>query len=64
MLIDGFWRATWKITRRRDAVTLDVETFARLSGEETAAVIAEGGRLLAFAAADAGERDVRLSSPA
>ena len=62
VLIDGFWRATWRITRQRGAATLNVATFDRLSGRQAAAVIEEGSRLLAFAAAGAGEHDVRLEA--
>lgn len=64
VLVDGFWRGTWKITRRRGAATLHVEPFARLSGEDAAAVTAEGSRLLAFTTAGAGQHDVRLAPPA
>lgn len=60
VLIDGSWRATWRIVRRRGAATLHVEPFARLSNADAAAVSAEGARLLAFAAADAVGHDIRL----
>ena len=64
MLVDGFWQATWRITRERedgdDAALLWVEPFTRLSPRHVAAVAEEGGRLLGFAAADAGTHDVRV----
>ena len=61
MLLDGFWQATWKITRRQGAALLRVEPFTRLSRGEAATVAAEGARLLAFAAADADAHDVHLA---
>ena len=68
VLVDGFWQATWKITRGReggagrdgDAAVLWVEPFTRLSPRQAAAVAEEGARLLDFAAADAGTHDVRV----
>jgi hypothetical protein len=61
VLIDGFWRATWKITRpRQGAVTLRVEPFAELSAEQTAAVTAEGTGLLAFVAPEAEASEIQL----
>ncbi len=63
VLIDGFWQATWKIGRRSRAVTLRIEPFARLSAEQTAAVMAEGTRLLAFVAPGAGTSDIQLVTP-
>jgi hypothetical protein len=53
VLVDGFFRATWKITRSGDTAELNVVPFARLSKEDTAALAAEGSRLLAFTSADA-----------
>jgi hypothetical protein len=68
VLVDGFWQATWKITRGREggaggdggAAMLRVEPFTRLSLREAAGVTEEGARLLGFAAADAGTHDVRV----
>jgi hypothetical protein len=62
VLVDGFWQATWKITRERAAgvAVLWVEPFTRLGPRQVAAVAEEGGRLLGFAAADAGTHDVRV----
>ncbi len=62
LLVDGFVRGTWKIIRRRDAATLLVEPFSPLSGRDASAVTLEGERLLAFAAAGAGARDVRIAA--
>jgi DNA glycosylase AlkZ-like len=64
VLIDGFWRATWKITRERGGtVTLRVEPFTELSAEQTAGVTAEATGLLAFAAPDAEASEIKLAGP-
>jgi hypothetical protein len=70
VLVDGFWQATWKITRGRGggdrdrraggAALLRIEPFTRLTRRQTASVTKEGARLLGFAAADADTRDVRV----
>jgi hypothetical protein len=61
LLADGLFRATWKITWRRDAATLQVEPFAPLPDQD--AIGGEGERLLAFAAADAAVHEVRFAPP-
>lgn len=62
VLIDGFWQATWKITRPRGgAVTLRVEPFTGLSAEQSAAVTAEGTELLVFAALDAEASEIQFA---
>ncbi len=61
VLVDGFVRGTWTITRRRAAATLTIVPFAPLPAQDRAALAEEGGRLLAFAAADAGARDVQFA---
>jgi hypothetical protein len=64
VLIDGFWRATWKIARERGGtVTLRVEPFAELSAEQTAGVTAEAAGLLAFVAPDAEASEIKLADP-
>jgi len=64
LLIDGFWRATWKIKRpHRGAVTLRVEPFTELSVTQVAAVNAEGTGLLAFVAPDAEASEIQLAAP-
>jgi hypothetical protein len=62
LLVDGMFRATWRITLERENVTLHVEPFERLAERDT--IVEEGERLLAFAAAGATRRDVRIRAPA
>ncbi|MPZ60891.1 MAG: winged helix DNA-binding domain-containing protein [Propionibacteriales bacterium] len=60
--VDGFLRGTWKIDRDgRDTAVLVVEPFQRLSKKHAAALGADGGRLLRFAAPDAGTHDIRIA---
>jgi ABC-type branched-subunit amino acid transport system ATPase component len=61
VLVDGFVRATWTISRRQDAATLVVQALDdRLPAADRAAVADEGARLLAFAAADATRHDIQF----
>ena len=59
VLVDGFTAGTWKITRGRGAAVLAVTPFAPLSRQDAEALCEEGERLLAFAAPEAAEREVR-----
>jgi len=61
VLIDGFVRATWKVTGRGDVATLMVEPFEPLREAERVALAEEGARLLAFVAGDADTQDVRIA---
>ncbi|MGH2694260.1 MAG: DNA glycosylase AlkZ-like family protein, partial [Actinomycetota bacterium] len=63
VLVDGFVRGMWSITRQRGAATLVIELFKRLSKKHTSALSAEGARLLAFAAEEAESRDIRFVPP-
>jgi hypothetical protein len=63
VLVDGFVRGTWKLTRQRGAITLRIEPFKRLSSKDSAALTREGTRLLDFAAPDASKRDIQLIAP-
>ena len=62
VLHDGFVCGTWRMDRDRDrgAATIVVEHAGRLNQRATAAVAAEGRRLLRFLAADAGAHEVRF----
>ena len=61
VLVDGFARGMWKITRERGSAMLTVEPFLPLAGEERDAVAEEGVRLLAFTAPDAITHGVRFA---
>jgi hypothetical protein len=60
VLVDGFLAGTWKIALAGEAATLTITPYAPIPREHRDAVLAEGARLLDFAAADATTRDVRL----
>ncbi|OAA23259.1 Winged helix DNA-binding domain-containing protein [Frankia sp. EI5c] len=64
VLVDGFVRGVWKVARVRGAAVLEIEPFAPLTEPTAAELQAEGARLLAFIAADAPSRQVRLLRPA
>ncbi|MET7541773.1 winged helix DNA-binding domain-containing protein [Streptomyces sp. NPDC005507] len=59
-LVDGFVRGMWRIEQRRKAATLVLEPFGPLSGKDHDALVEEGNALLAFAAASATARDIRV----
>ena len=59
-LLDGRVRGAWKIARKRDASTLAIEAFERLSKPEGTALQEEAERLLAFAAEDSKRREIQL----
>jgi hypothetical protein len=62
VLFDGFLCGTWRLDRDRDtgSAALVVNHVARLTKRATAALAAEGRRLLRFVAADADAHHVRL----
>lgn len=64
LLVDGFVCAAWTLLRRRGAASLSIELFGALPNVDRATVEEEGHQLLAFAAADAGNRDVQFTTPA
>jgi hypothetical protein len=64
VLLDGFVGGTWRLTVERTAATLHVESFRPLRREHRAALQEEGGRLLAFAAADQARHAVRFTRSA
>ncbi|HEX6207584.1 MAG TPA: winged helix DNA-binding domain-containing protein [Actinomycetota bacterium] len=61
VLVDGFVRGMWKVSRSRDHPTLEIVPLGRLSKVESTAVGTEGERLLAFVAGDAPDQDVRIA---
>ncbi|WP_436773248.1 winged helix DNA-binding domain-containing protein [Yinghuangia sp. YIM S09857] len=64
VLVDGFFQGVWKIAREGDTAVLRVDPFVPLAAPERGEVEREGRDLLAFAAADAGDYDVRVTAPA
>jgi hypothetical protein len=62
VLIDGFARALWKVTRQRRAATLSITPFRALSKKSTASVTTEGARLLRFLAPGDGHQ-VTIAAP-
>jgi len=60
VLIDGFVTGSWKLTRSRAAAALAVELFEPVAAGTRDAITEEGERLLAFAAPEAGLRDIRF----
>lgn len=60
-LVDGLFRGVWKLRRGKDVTTLDIDAFEPLTPDEEAAVLAEAGHLLAFAAPDQAH-DIRFTT--
>jgi len=61
VLVDGFAVGSWKLTQEGGHAILNVETLARVSRKDMAAVSDEGARLLDFVAPDAQTIDVRFT---
>jgi hypothetical protein len=61
ILVDGFVRGLWRITRKRTSATLEIEPFSPLATADIEALTQEGARLLAFAAADSDSHEVAFS---
>jgi Winged helix DNA-binding domain len=62
VLVDGEVVAIWRIVWAGGTAVLEVEPLGGLSGADRAGVAEEGMRLLEFAAADAGDHDVRFAA--
>ncbi|HEY2638204.1 MAG TPA: winged helix DNA-binding domain-containing protein [Solirubrobacteraceae bacterium] len=63
VLLDGFVRAFWALERAGQEVTLRIEPFVAVTPDDVAALVDEGERLLAFAAAEATGRRVEVTDP-
>ena len=61
-LVDGFVRGSWRVTRERRSAVLTITPWARTTRTDLTALTAEGHRLLAFLAATAETKDVRIDS--
>lgn len=61
VLVDGFVVGMWRLARSRRAAALIIEMFEPLGDRDRDAIIAEGGRLLAFAAPDAPAHDIQFA---
>ncbi|GAB2566635.1 winged helix DNA-binding domain-containing protein [Kribbella endophytica] len=61
VLVDGTVRGTWKLLLGKDSATLTVTPFERLARKAQDAIEVEAHRLLAFAAAELDDREVRWS---
>src|ERR671916_756757 len=56
VLVDGFFRGLWRISRQRRVATLQIEMYGPISDRD--AVAGEGEHLLAFAESDAEAREI------
>jgi hypothetical protein len=63
VLVEGQVAAIWKLARTPGQAVLEVEPLTRLGAADRSAVTEEGERLLAFAADDVGDHDVRFRAP-
>jgi len=61
VLVNGFAVGMWKIARSRGTAGLIIELFGPVRAHERDAVTREGERLLAFAAPDAPDHDIRFA---
>jgi hypothetical protein len=62
VLVDGFLRGTWRITRHQATATLRIKPFEPLPTPDRTTLAEEGARLLSFAATDADTHDIQLVS--
>ena len=63
VLVDGRFAGGWKIVRAKGQAILEVDVLSGLSNADRQALLEEGHRLLAFAAAGAARQDVAITSP-
>ena len=64
VLVDGFLGGTWRTRLTRGRITLEIEPFERLSGEDADALAEEGERLVRFVGEGAGAFEVRFAGKA
>lgn len=62
ILVDGFVRGAWKITREKARAVLTIEPFAALDAGTQADLAAEGERLLRFVEDDATDYAVEFAA--
>jgi hypothetical protein len=62
ILVDGFLRGSWRVTRQRKSAVLTITPWARTTKKDLTALTTEGLRLLDFTAADADTKDVHVES--
>lgn len=60
-LVDGFVSGTWKIEKSKNAATLVIEPFNKLTKKDRAALIEEGEQLIRFVEAEAASFEVRFA---
>jgi hypothetical protein len=60
VLIDGFVRGMWRVTKVRGATVLTIEMFGPVGGRDRDAVAAEGERLLEFAVPGSPDAEIRF----
>jgi hypothetical protein len=60
VILDGVVAGIWAVRRERSTATLVITPFRPLTGTERRDLEEEGAGLLAFAAADAADRDIRI----
>jgi hypothetical protein len=63
VLLDGFVRGFWKISRQGDTTSLVIDPLDRLPESDAGALREEGARLLRFVGDDATAHDIRFGSP-
>ena len=61
VLVDGMWRADWRVSRQDDTATLTITPFAPLTPADDEALHEEGAALLAFTAPDHPAREIRIA---
>ena len=64
ILVDGFVRGVWKFEKKKDAATLVIEPFEKLTKQDRAALVEEGARLIRFVEEKAKSFDVRFAESA